>query len=100
MPERPTGYVCVNDLTALGAMRAFADSGLQVPDDVSVVGCDNIPYCTIASPALTSVETRAGEMGAIAVRLLLERIEHPEAALRSVTLSPALIARDSVGRAR
>lgn len=74
LAEPPTALVCCNDYLAIGALRAIEAAGLRAPDDIAVVGHDDIPAAQYLRPALTSVSqpmTQAGEMG---VRFLLERI--------------------------
>lgn len=89
----PTGYVCVNDMTAIGAMRAFLSAGLNIPDDISVVGFDNIPYCELTAPALTTVDQHAYELGSLALRRLLS----DDASCDSSPPSPSLVIRGSCG---
>jgi len=89
MDCRPTGYVAINDMTAIGAMRVFTAAGLRIPDDLSIVGFDNIPYCELCTPPLTTIDQHAYELGALAVRRLLD------ADSEETTLSPVLIERDS-----
>lgn len=96
MPDRPTGYICINDMTALGAIRGFNAKGLNVPVDASIIGFDNIPYCTLSKPKLTTVEQHAREMGEIAAKLIIEQIEQPDAVQYTVKLAPNIVARDSV----
>ena len=100
MVSRPTGFVCINDMTALGAMGRFSDKGLRIPEDVSVIGFDNIPYCEISTPALSTIDQHAYEMGSMSARLIIEHIRWPEKAQYSVTLMPTLIERASVAAAR
>ena len=99
MEDRPTGYVCINDMTALGAMKAFSNHGLRVPQDVSIIGFDNIPYAKIAVPELTSIDQSAYEMGAISSDMLIEHIKDPDKAVSPTILEPKLIVRQSVARA-
>lgn len=94
--QRPTAYACLNDLTALGAMRGFHEAGLRVPADVSVIGFDNISYCTLGIAPLTTVDQHATKMGEIAARLLIDQIEQPESVQYAVKLAPELIERQSV----
>lgn len=70
--------VCFNDLLALGFMKAAQTLGFRVPDDISVVGFDNIQFGSFASPALTSVDLNSEKMGAAAMRKLLASIEGQE----------------------
>jgi len=72
---RPTGVFCANDLVALGALRACAAAGVRVPEEMSVVGCDDIEMARVVTPELTTVAVPARELGARAARLLLRQIE-------------------------
>lgn len=94
MNDRPTGYVALNDMTAIGAMRVFTASGLRIPEDLSIVGFDNIPYCELCTPPLTTIDQHAYELGTLAVRRLL-RVSSKEAAPL-----PGLIERGSCRRIR
>ena len=100
MESRPTGFVCINDMTALGAMGRFSAKGFRIPEDVSVIGFDNIPYCDISTPTLTTIDQHAYEMGRMSARLIIEHIRQPEKPQYSVTLMPTLIERGSVAAAR
>ena len=70
----PTAVFAANDLTALGLVRAVSEGGLQVPEDLSVVGFDDIEVAAYARPPLTTVRQDFGELGRAAVRLLLGRL--------------------------
>jgi len=96
MKDRPTGYICINDMTALGAMDQFLANGIKVPDDVSIIGFDNIPYAELSIPKLTTIDQRAYDMGAISTKLLMENIEEPSSREYSVRLEPTLVERCSV----
>jgi len=72
--KRATAFVCTNDLAALGAIRGLLDAGLSVPDDVSVVGFDDIPLASYLTRPLTTIAQPITQMGASASRTLLERI--------------------------
>lgn len=84
-----------NDLAAIGAMRAFEELGVSIPDDVALVGFDNTPLAAVARPALTTVAQPTREIGRIATDLLLEWIEGGAPEQGSVTLSPRLVVRES-----
>jgi LacI family transcriptional regulator len=89
-----------NDLMAVGAMLALHDVGLTVPDDVAIVGYDDIPYAEALSPSLTSVRQPSREMGIEAMTLLLEEISGASAHAHHRTLfKPTLQARGSSQRA-
>lgn len=71
----PTGVTCFNDLVAMGVLRALHELGIRVPEEVSVIGFDDIPMAAYLSTPLTSVRVPKREMGARAAELLLELIE-------------------------
>jgi LacI family transcriptional regulator len=95
---RPTAIFAANDLAALGALSAIRDAGLSVPDDVSVVGYDNTHLAQLSSISLSSVDQPRREMGMLAVRLLLERIELKRTDPRHEVLKPTLIPRSTSAR--
>lgn len=72
--ERPTALICANDLMAIGAMSYCRRAGLRVPEDVSVVGFDDLPFASLLTPALTTVRQPGREMGAAAAKLLLAMV--------------------------
>jgi len=75
LPESPTAIACMNDEMAIGAIQSLKSHGYQVPDDISVTGFDDISYARYCDPPLTTIAQPAGDMGAIAVDLLLRLIE-------------------------
>lgn len=95
LPDRPTAIFASNDLTAFGAMEAIQERGLRIPDDISIVGFDDVPQAVMTHPKLTTVRQPLAQMGRIAARMLLELIENPELSPSSVTLATELIIRDS-----
>ena len=68
------GLFCYNDLIAAGSMMACAQAGRLVPDDIAIVGCDDIDLAALINPSLTTARVPTYEMGRVAVRLLLERM--------------------------
>ena len=74
-PVRPTAVFCANDLIALGAHKACATAGVQLPQDMSILGCDDIELGTLLTPELSTINTPKRELGARAVRLLLKRLD-------------------------
>ena len=84
-----------SDVVALGAIGALRDAGRRVPDDVSVVGFDDIPLAAYFDPPLTTVRLPASELGQAAGRALLERIADPTAAPSRTLLPTELIVRAS-----
>jgi LacI family transcriptional regulator len=96
-----TALFAFDDASAIGAIRAFLDAGLRVPDDVSVVGFDDIQQAAFHNPRLTTVRQPLREMGQTAARVLLERINTPqEPDDEFVIVEPELVVRDSTGPAR
>jgi DNA-binding LacI/PurR family transcriptional regulator len=77
LPAPPTAIFAANDRMAIGALAAAVDRGVRVPRDLSIVGCDDIPLASYSRPALTTVAMPVYDMGASAMRLMLERLEAP-----------------------
>ena len=91
-----TALFCFNDAAALGAMRAIADVGLSCPDDISVVGFDDIATAAYSIPRLTTVRQPLRQMGEMAAELLIKRIQNPAQAYPdSVNFDPELVVRES-----
>jgi LacI family transcriptional regulator len=92
---RFTAVVAGNDLIALGCYDVFAERGLRCPDDMSVVGFNEMPFLDKMNPPLTTVSIPHYEIGSEAARLLLDTIDEPERHPRSVLLAPSLVVRAS-----
>lgn len=93
---RPTAVFCANDLLALGALRALHEAGLRVPDDIALVGYDDIEFAASAATPLTSVRRPAALMGHRAGRLLVaDTVSGTAARHRHVVLEPELVVRRS-----
>lgn len=96
LADPPTAIFCSNDLMAFGCLRALREAGIRVPEDISVVGFDDVPGADRAEPALTTVRQPLREMGRSAFELLLRRISEPgEASCEVLTLPTELIIRRS-----
>jgi DNA-binding LacI/PurR family transcriptional regulator len=93
-----TALFAYNDLSALGAIRAFQEAGLRVPQDISVVGFDDIQGAAYNTPSLTTVRQPLARMGAIAAQTLLERIETNRDEPREIALEPELVIRESTAK--
>jgi LacI family transcriptional regulator len=91
-----TALFAFNDVSAIGAMRALREAGRRVPEDVSVVGFDNIPSAAFHIPAVTTICQPLQRMGALAAEVLLKRIAEPNAACpEELVVEPELIVRES-----
>jgi LacI family transcriptional regulator len=90
-----TAVVCFNDEAAIGAIRAFANHGLRVPRDISVVGFDDIHAAAFYTPSLTTVRQPLNQMGIEAARILLKRIRGQESFPDVVPVLPELVIRES-----
>ncbi|MSU25482.1 MAG: LacI family transcriptional regulator [Opitutus sp.] len=99
--KRPTALIALNDLSAIGAMRAAAEENLRVPGDLSVIGVDNIPLGEYLPVALTTISQPIKAMVARTAALLIQRIAGKSAARPSQTVFPtALLIRESTARVR
>jgi LacI family transcriptional regulator len=96
LPDPPSAVFAASDGMAIGALQAIRHRGLRVPEDVALVGYDDVPIAALATPPLTTVHQPIGEMGAHAVRLLIEQIrgQHP---VNNVRLPARLVVRESCG---
>jgi LacI family transcriptional regulator len=95
---RFTALVCYNDMSAIGAIRAFKDHGVRVPEDVSVVGFDDVQFAAYQTPRLTTIRQPLNEMGVTAARILLKRIRNEEKSTASVSILPELVIRESTSQ--
>ena len=96
---RVTAIVCYNDLTAIGVLRALREAGVRVPQDVSVVGCDDIAAASWVSPTLTTLVQAKTEMGRLAVERMVTLLKDPEqtGTRQTVRLPMTLLVRESIG---
>jgi DNA-binding LacI/PurR family transcriptional regulator len=98
--KRPTAVVCSNDWTAIGALHAIDAAGLRVPDDMSVVGFDDIPLARYTSPPLTSVRMSAGDVGSTAFDALFRLIGGDRLEGDIYQVPTKLVVRASTGKPR
>jgi LacI family transcriptional regulator len=80
---------------AMGVMDAVRNNGLRVPDDVSVIGFDDIPQASLIRPALTTIRQPLEKMGRVATQMLLELLSQPQKQNGRIELPTELIVRDS-----
>jgi LacI family transcriptional regulator len=97
LPERPTAVFVAADMMAVGAIEAVRSAGLRVPEDVAVVGFDDMQLAPFIDPPLTTIRQDRTGLGLAAGHALIEQIEHPERALAALTLPVELIVRRSCG---
>jgi LacI family transcriptional regulator len=91
----PTAVFASNDLSAFGAMDAARECGFRIPDDISIIGFDDVPQAGLVYPKLTTVRQPLEQMGQVAVQMLLELIKDRSHPPQRVTLPTRLVIRDS-----
>jgi LacI family transcriptional regulator len=91
----PSAFFIVSDSMAIGAYKAIIESGLNIPDDISIVGFDDIPAAQYMAPALTTVKVYTKFMGEIALELLLERIRNGREISKKVVIPTKFLIRES-----
>jgi LacI family transcriptional regulator len=95
-PDRPTAVFAANNVLTEGTWRAASELSLRVPEDVSVVGFDDAPWMSMVQPGVSTREQDAGALGATALRALLERIETPDAPVRTIVMPTKFLDRGSI----
>ncbi len=94
--RRPTALFCHNDQVALVATGAFFRAGIQVPRDLALIGCDNLPESAHLVPPLTTIDNHVGEQMRLVVETVLWRMANPAAPRRVQVVAPTLVVRESV----
>jgi LacI family transcriptional regulator len=97
LPKRPRAVVSANNLMTLGALQAIHERGVGIPEEVAIVGFDDMPWATSLRPPLTVVMQPAEDLGRAAAQLLLERLKDPKRMVRQLILPTRLIVRASCG---
>ncbi|HEY7397797.1 MAG TPA: substrate-binding domain-containing protein, partial [Gaiellaceae bacterium] len=97
LDARPTAIFAANDTSAIETVAVARSLGLGVPDDVSVIGFDNVPESVLCEPPLTTIEQSIQQMGREAVRMLIGLIEDPSSLPEHVILPTRLVVRASCG---
>jgi DNA-binding LacI/PurR family transcriptional regulator len=103
MPDRPTAIIAANDLVAMGAIAALQARGLRVPDDVSVLGFDDIPFARVFQPSITTVAQPIYQLGEAAMAAILDpETANPQGMTpgRRIWLKASLVVRQSTGPCR
>jgi LacI family transcriptional regulator, galactose operon repressor len=93
--EMPQGLFCCNDIVCLGVLRALREAGRRVPEDISLIGFDNLPASAHSDPPLTTIKVANKEIGSAAISLLKERIENPQKPGSKVLIAGELVERQS-----
>ncbi|QWU13561.1 transcriptional regulator, LacI family [Paenibacillus sophorae] len=94
--DQPTAVCCVSDMVAIGAIRAAEDSGVSVPEDVSIMGFDDIPIAGAYRPALTTIRQPVYDLGAGSAQMLLKQIREKDNYIREAKILPhEIIERES-----
>lgn len=91
----PTALLANNDSIAIGAMRAFREVGLRIPEDISIVGFDGLPFSAVSDPPLSTIAVPCAEIGHMAVEMLLNAIGNPSALKLKIMASTELVIRSS-----
>ncbi len=94
--EHPfTALLAFNDLSAIGAMHAFRDAGKRIPDDISVIGFDDVQAASIIQPSLTTIRQPLARMGMLAASEIMARIEDAQSEPHNILIEPELVIRQS-----
>ncbi|NIK79634.1 LacI family transcriptional regulator/LacI family purine nucleotide synthesis repressor [Paenibacillus castaneae] len=99
LPERPTAVFCANDLVAIGVMKAAHNAGIRVPEELSLIGFDDIPYASNSIPELTTISLKCYDVGRSAAELLHQMIAKNKIS-KSTKIRPELIVRESTAPPR
>jgi len=91
----PTAVIAAYDYVAFGAMRALLENGYRIPEDISIIGFDNILSASFAWKALTTISMPSQEMGAIAARIIVNKIEGKNDVTQHITINPELVIKET-----
>jgi len=94
---RPQGVVCANDVTAARLMQSLLAMGRRIPEEVRIVGIDDVKYASLLAVPLTTMHQNCAAIGVIAMATMLERLAHPELPTRDILLPTRLVVRRSCG---
>jgi LacI family transcriptional regulator len=97
IPNKPDAIFVASDMMAMGTLRALREAGLSVPEDVAIVGFDDLPPATLATPQLTTVRQPIRRLGIKAVEVLIDMIGKPKRAPQQVIFGTELVIRESCG---
>ena len=94
---KPQAIVCANDLTAARLMQTLIGIGVRIPEEIRIVGMDDVKYASLLPVPLTTIHQDCAGIGMVAMATMLERIEHPELPVRDVAVPTSLVVRRSCG---
>jgi LacI family transcriptional regulator len=100
LPTPPSAIFASNDVMAMGVMDAVRNHGLRIPEDVSIVGFDDIPQASLIHPAMTTINQPLEKMGRVATQMLLDLLKNPEKVVDRIELPTQLVVRDSCSSPR
>jgi LacI family transcriptional regulator len=100
LSDPPTAIFASNDVMAMGVMDAVRNRGLRVPEDVSVIGFDDIPQASLIRPTLTTINQPLEKMGRVSTQMLLDLLHEPEKKVNRIELPTQLVVRDSCAAPR
>ncbi|MFW6268884.1 MAG: LacI family DNA-binding transcriptional regulator, partial [Bacillota bacterium] len=92
----PSAFFADNDIIAFGAIKALKEKGFKIPEDISIVGFDDMPYCKISNPEMSTIRVYKNQLGTLAVKRLMEKIRENKEIRLKIELGTELIHRDSV----
>lgn len=95
LPKRPTALFVCNGLMTIGALEVISERKLRIPQDIAIIGFDELPLCSAFTPPLTTVRQPAYEVGRDAAELLFRRLDDPKRPFTSLELAPELVVRSS-----
>ena len=95
-PQLPTACFADNDIIAFGAIKALKENGIRIPEDISVVGFDDMPFCEMTEPPLTTIRVYKQNMGRFAVKRLIEKINDSLNTVIKIEVGTDLVERESV----
>ena len=95
-PELADAYFADNDIIAAAAMKAFRERGYRLPEDISIIGFDDMPLCDMMVPSLSTMRVKKQELGATAIQRLMDRVENNQIECLKMCMATKLIKRESV----
>lgn len=96
--KKPDAVFCISDYYSISVIRAIYALGLRIPEDIAVIGYDNISISDYLPISLSTIDTHSYRIGQMAAEMLIEKIEHPDSPLRQVILKPELVIRESTSQ--